>query len=633
MLDCRRDRLDYGEQLKPPSGYRLDRAIAATYSADLGTLLSIPVALVYAQTMEGDLTGARFQLLEAIKQFSCRVRVYHQAGQLHVPAKLNWLYAHLEEALVPILPDDAFTAFHPKVWVIRFAPDEEDDTSGDAGGLPNRFRLLVLSRNLTFDRSWDVAASLEGEPGTSVLSGNKPLVDFLRWLDSQQPIEWFEGFVEELARVEFATPGPFDRHAFHPLGIPGHVASPVASVKSKRTVVLSPFLDATAVNDLVEQTSGELNLFSQAHELAKLPAPLLEKLKSYHLSDLIVDGESIDAAEDGSADIQKQQLHAKVFVMRSEGETRWFLGSANATTAARTRNVEFMLELSGSSGKARIWRLLQNLIGEQEGDGPFVPFDAGDGGNIDPERDKKERLVRQFEYALLKSPINARVEPSENGKNFDLFLRFDLRGVPRREEFRVLVQPFNVKSKPDPAALMPGEIQEVTFLNLGEVELSRFLQFRIEDREEQAYHEFLLRIEIANLPTDRLDNILRRIIDSSDKFFEYLRFLLADEITKEDLLDVGGEEAMISSPDDESDHGWQINLPIYEQLLVVASRNPLKLRDVDELIGHLAETEPAEVEAGEVDSGGTPVIPEAFLSFWEAFRHLIPKEAKTTPPN
>src|SRR4051794_34374684 len=124
MLDCKRNRLDYGELLKPPEGYRLDRAVAATYSADLGTLLSIPVALVYAQTMEGDISDARFQLLDAIKQFSSRVKIYHQKGQLHKPAKLNWLYAYLEDALAPILPADAFASFHPKLWVIRYSPAE-----------------------------------------------------------------------------------------------------------------------------------------------------------------------------------------------------------------------------------------------------------------------------------------------------------------------------------------------------------------------------------------------------------------------------------------------------------------------------------------------------------------------------
>jgi hypothetical protein len=218
------------------------------------------------------------------------------------------------------------------------------------------------------------------------------------------------------------------------------------------------------------------------------------------------------------------------------------------------------------------------------------------------------------------------VEPSENGKNFDLHLKLDLTGVPKRDDTKVLVQPFNVKSKPDPARLNPGEVQEIVFQNLGEVELSRFLHFRIEGSDDQAHHEFLFRIEIDNLPKDRLENILRRIIDSTDKFFEYLRFLLADDVTKEDLLAMGEEDPPPSSSGDEVIDGWHANLPIYEQLLVVASRSPHKLGEVDELIRHLAST-----QAADADEDADPtVIPEAFLSFWEAFRNLIP-EKETKP--
>ncbi len=622
MLDCRRDRLDYGEQLQPPPGYRLDRAVAATYSADLGALLSIPVALVYSQTMEGDLTGARFQLLKAIEEFSSRVRVYYQEGQLHVPQKLNWLYAHLEDVLAPILPDDPFTAFHPKVWVIRFVPDEGQEDNETARR--PRFRVIVLSRNLTFDRSWDIAATLDGEVGRGTQVINRPIVDFIRWLHEQRPIDWVEGFLDELGRVEFQTPEGFDQHFFHPMGITGYGKSPLDGLESKRTVVLSPFLSEKTITGLLERTRSDLHLFSRAHELAKLPVDLLKRFQSYALSDLIVEGEATEAAEDGSVDVKEQQLHAKMFVLGSGKETLWFLGSANATEAARERNVEMMLELRGVSTNLRIDRLLSELLGEKEGDGPFLPFTPEEGGKADAKVTRQDAEARRFEHALLKAPVSAKVEPSENGKTFDLFLELDLRGVPGSDLLQAKVLPFNVKSKPSPVELRPGTTQEIVFRNLGEVELSRFLHFRIEGSDE-AYHEFLVRIEIANLPANRLENILRRLIDSSDKFFEYLRFLLADEVTKEDLLATGEDETNKESHEEAVD-GWQANLPIYEQLLVVASRDPRRLAEVDEIIRHLSNAKNEEAEPGE-----TSIIPEAFLSFWEAFRDLIPKkEGKVT---
>src|SRR5690242_4514381 len=120
MLDYKKDRLDYGEQLIPPSGYRLNRAVAATYSLDLSTLLSIPVALFYAQTLEGIESGERVQLLESIQRCPEVLRIYHQAGRIHVPRNQNRLYGLLEDCVVGVLPKDENSSFHPKVLMLRY---------------------------------------------------------------------------------------------------------------------------------------------------------------------------------------------------------------------------------------------------------------------------------------------------------------------------------------------------------------------------------------------------------------------------------------------------------------------------------------------------------------------------------
>jgi len=147
MLDYKRNRLDYGEMLIPPQGYRLAKAMAATYSLDLNTLLSIPIALFYAQTLEGTVEGERIQLLEAIQRCPDVLRIYHQRGKIQVPRNQNRLYGLLEDCVVGVLPRGADSSFHPKVWILRF---EADDA-------PVKYRLIVLSRNLTYDRSWDIA--------------------------------------------------------------------------------------------------------------------------------------------------------------------------------------------------------------------------------------------------------------------------------------------------------------------------------------------------------------------------------------------------------------------------------------------------------------------------------------------
>ena len=567
MLDCKTNRLDYGELLCPPSGFQLDQAIATTYSADLATLLSIPVALVYAQTLEGDLTGARFQLLEAIKQFSTRVKVYHQAGQLHIPTKLNWLYAHLEDALEAVTPDDAFTAFHPKVWIIRYTPIEDSQDS------PNHFRIIVLSRNLTFDRSWDVAACLDGKPSGSRKEDNAPLVDFVNWLHELSPIANVETFLSELGKVDFEAPQPFLMHLFHPIGIGGKSVNPVALQEAKNTFVMSPFLHPDAIKQLRANTRNQFHLFSERRELERMAIKSLDGCQCYHLQECIVDGEHRELSEDGHDDIQQQNLHAKLFLFERDKETRWFLGSANATQAAVKKNVEFLLELRGSSPALRIRRRLKELLGDAKNEGVFIPFSPEHGGADQDEALQQQSAHRRFEYALLKANISAKVLPAENKKNYDLHIELNLKDLPASGNFRLTVQPFNIKSNLDAIQLSPGKTDHIVFRNLAEVELSRFLHFSIAGKGGELQHQFLLKIDIQDLPEDRLENILKKIIDSQDKFFEYLRFLLAEDITKEDLLSTG-EDPIHIFHSDESGSDWHVNLPIYEQLLIAASRSP-----------------------------------------------------------
>lgn len=625
MLDCKRDRLDYGQLLIPPSGYRFENAIAASYSADLGTLLSIPVALVYAQTLEGDLSGEKLQLLEAIKQFSQRVRVYHQAGQIHVPSKLNGLYAHLEDALTPILPDTAFSAFHPKVWVIRFTPEGDDDHHK----APVKYRVIVLSRNLTYDRSWDVAASLDGEVGAAIQVKNRPLIDFVEWLNRKDSTPWADQFIDELVRTVFETPEGFDEHFFHPTGITGHLKSPIDQHDSQRTLVLSPFLDEKTVEMLRAHTKkrSSVDLFSEPHEFAKVPKSLLKRIYCHSLSPLVIDSELSENNDTDAEAPCAQKLHAKTFIFKTAtNETRWFLGSANATQAAMHKNVEFMVELRSALPRARIAQTLKELTGGNEGNGPFIDFDPDLIEAKAPPQSNEQIAARQFEHTLMSSKIEASVSAAENGLHWDLSLSFDLSELTPQRGLKLSVRPFNIKSPPQAQVLSPGQTTHCIFKNISELELSRFLQFRIEGRDGNAHHEFLYRIEIENLPEGRLENIFRKIVNSQDKFFEYLRLLLAEDITKEDLLS-GSDDKTTQGYDDDNAEQWLMDLPIYEQLLLIASRNPRKLIEVDKVIQDLS---PKANETQEASVTGA-IIPNDFLYFWDVFRNLIPASKSPKP--
>ena len=72
MLNPKEHRLDYGDKLRPPIGFELSYALATSFSVELDTLLTLPVAMCFDNTLEGNLQGEKLALLEAISQLKGR---------------------------------------------------------------------------------------------------------------------------------------------------------------------------------------------------------------------------------------------------------------------------------------------------------------------------------------------------------------------------------------------------------------------------------------------------------------------------------------------------------------------------------------------------------------------------------
>ncbi len=607
MLDYKKNRLDYGEQLIPPTGYRLKRAVAATYSLDLNTLLSIPVALFYAQTLEGIEGGERVQLLEAIQRCPEVLRIYHQAGKIHVPRHQNRLYGLLEDCVVGVPPRDVDSSFHPKVWVLRYEPEQG----------PARYRLVVLSRNLTYDRSWDIAATLDGDVSDQPQERNAPLLAFTRHLLSHETFDGAEAFLRDLSRVEFSPPHGFNGNfRFHPIGVEGH-RNPVERQKGEQLICVFPFVHDAALSRLRDNVSGERWLFGRKEELKRLKAHTLDGINAYALSDLVVDGEALSAAEDGEGELLEQNLHAKLFVYKRHTRGNvWFLGSANATKAAFERNVEFLLELRGSGEAVQFDRLLDDLLGPDRDAGVFERFVPPEESLDDAAEQALERRVRRLEFDLLNRLEVTRAElvRSPNSTNYDLLLSLRTDGIAWAD-LEVRLAPFN--SDHTPQVLPQDGPVELRFENINESNLSRFLRFEILQGKE-CQRAFLMKIEIAGMPAGRVSTIVRGIVSDREKFFEYLRFLLADDFDKD--ADGGGKGGAKGAGKDD-DGAWVVQSPIFEQLLVTASRRPKRLKDIDDLITQL-------LDGGE---DGKEIVPQEFLEFWRAFRGATARPEEVSP--
>ncbi len=346
--------------LEPPEDHRLDHAIGTTFTLDLLALLRVPLA---ATTLpwsgpDGGRVENPFALLAALRQNAARISLYCHAGMTKVPAGEVPLLAFLEDCVHPVTPPRPEGVFHPKMWLLRFAPLDEDE--------PVLYRLVVLSRNLTFDRSWDTAVTFDGRllDRQRGLAENRPLAAFIGALPGMAERAGTElptvaadrarMMGEEVRRVRWETPEGFDTFTFHPIGHGGKPSWPVTGFH--RLLVISPFTSETAIRRLRAEASQELSIVSRFETLAALDPALLEDIDSVDVFDELsaaVDGDGQLDSDKGGGDGTEEPLgdlmglHAKVFVGKRGRRAVVFVGSANATEAAFEHNVEFVVDSRG----------------------------------------------------------------------------------------------------------------------------------------------------------------------------------------------------------------------------------------------------------------------------------------------
>ncbi|HBN9984846.1 TPA: phospholipase D family protein [Pseudomonas aeruginosa] len=569
MLNPHADRIDYGDKLTAPEGFTLSHAVATTYSLDLETLLCLPLALSFSCTPEGDLKADKLALLEAISQLKGKVKVFFQQGCIKVPRQFNLLFSLLEPLLVPQVPTQAFSAFHPKLWLLRFIDQ----------GKRVRYRLLVMSRNMTFDRSWDLAVALEGELTGARSDDNQGLVALLKAL--MPGAEDFRSelalLAKELARVTWDRPDGFSALGTLP-GQPGQ--SPLLSCPKADTVmVMSPFLHADALEQLGQGRTRRW-LFSRAQELDRLGQERLQGWECYALNPRLID------AEDELSHARAQDLHAKMVVLQEGPVSHWHVGSANATRAAlggigaQPRNTEFMLRLSSSNARQSAQQLRAELLGgEQEPNGVFVPHGFG-GLSLQPEQ-PTEACLRRLLYRLIDADWCMRAVADANG-TYTCFIECPPEVLEAEGNWVIEAQPL-VSGQPQ--VLAPRLMWEGMEL----AQVSAFLILRVLTGAEVASEQLIkLRLEIDG-GDNREQHITTTLIDSPHKLLAYLHRLLSP--THAHQFDTRARDGAGNGSDADSLIGQMLGGPLHEALLRCAARQPQKLQRIDDILAKLADTE------------------------------------------
>ncbi|NYS60707.1 hypothetical protein [Vreelandella salicampi] len=600
MLNPKAERVDYGWELRPPEGYELDSAIAATYTLELDALLSVPVALCFHDTLEGEIQGERLALLEAVGQLNGRLKVFYQAGKIKLPGSYNRLFALLEPWLQPVMPGNvAYSSFHPKFWLLRYTAPKR----------PVRYRLIVLSRNLTFDRSWDLALSMDGEVSReSLYSTHQGWDDLVRGLLLLDPsFEPGKVIRKELNRIKWRPPDNF-RDPRILAGGPGY-GQPLDILNPNDSIlVVSPFLKDSvggvgALDELAQRApEGNRWLLSRGEELDEIGPEKLVEWSCFSINSDVVDGE--ERLEMG---IAKQNLHGKLIVVE-RGKRRqtchWHLGSANATAAALghagtdPRNTELMVRLTGQSALMGPAALLEQWIDKHNpGNGLFVEHQFDERQESEGESDRD--LFRVLSFGLIKADwiLTAR-EAESDSTLFELELSIDempslqaglsveVGLLPVRESYRPLDD-------------------HISWNNLNINQLSAFLAVRITSHASSETEHLVIQTDL-NLPTgtDRERRIIEQLVDTEDKFLNYIRLLLQRHPDKNEWFGFdgsGGQTGTLGTLFGDS--------PVFEQLMFAAARDTEILERIQKMIDRL--------------KGTSVPIPERFEQLW---RHFVPKK-------
>ena len=594
MMLSPNNRSVYTDALTPPAGFVLDRAVAATFSLDLTTLLSVPLQLILQSTEERDeLMRDPIALYEGLQRATKRVHVFAQHGRIQVPRQHHLLFSLLEPVITEVAAPNG-GAFHPKLWVMRFVAQD---------GAQVQHRLLLSSKNLTADRCWDVALTLDGIAGATEQPNGVAIASFLEQLPGLATtnfgsVEAYQPFVDEVRRVDWELPDGFEGLKFHVLGFGGKGWRPE---KNRRLVVISPFVRPKALEMLAKTSELPVAVVSRSESLAELNGET-----PFRDAYVLHDAAETEDGEDDSGDRKEIGLHAKVYMYQSGQRTHLAVGSANATDAALTarNNVEILAELHGPTW--RVGSVLKFLDADVDSGlrQYLVPWSPDDAAEVDAAARANEKALETARDVLLAGELA--LDCQKDGEDWVLALMaanpVDLRALKAARAWPVTVG----SEKAEDVSVLSLEAR-VTMPAQAISSLTSLIAIRLEQGGESL--SFSLNLPVTGMPEERDQAILRSVVKNRQGFLRYLLMLLAG---LGDGADVGAVARAFGSGNNSAATTAFDDVPLLEELVRAFSRDPSRLAKISRLVDDIRDD-------GETDD----ILPEGFEAFWQVFREAI----------
>ena len=565
--------LIYGEQLVS-DGCKVDFAVGLTYSLNLEAMLTIPLAFGDLGELGSSVKQSPAFLLEGIRRSGDKIALFCNKGGIHVPGETRTVYSLLESSIFEVQDgNDIFSNFHPKIWLVK-----ETDKEGEEW-----LKLSVMSRNLDFSTCLDICCSIRGHIGKHRsqrgAEKHKPLKEMLLWLSAYAPkakaekVCWLAELLDYVDRFKLEVPFQTENaernedegYDFFPFVYGKEEFSPYSSFLHKhlpgdRILVVSPFIDITTLSWLTSRKkdynyeSKNSILITRKEYVTQEAFDLFEQI--WVPNDTMIDNTTANV-----------DLHAKMYlIQRLTGDDlgyTLYLGSANATVSAFTKNVEFLLRLHYKrTTNDRIKELLEEITGEHR----FVVMDAPnpEASNTRPSNEKELALKRAV--GCLRKAV---IKPSSKEGLYDIDL--SVRG---KYEGDIQIRPLQCKALWQPISNL------VEFKELSAHLLSEFYVIRI-PCEDDKFMELVAKVKTSGMPSNRDEAIYQSIVTKKEELLDYVAFMLSDrpsefffeqQVMKENSKYADGSAAQ------------SVTMPLYEQLLRTASTNPEQITEVQKFI-------------------------------------------------
>ena len=593
----------YGDLLASP-GYDVDFAVGTTYSLDLKAMLIVPYSLGAFGDLSNGIKSSPLFLLESIRRSSDKFALFCHRGGIHSPKELQSFYSLLEDSIFEVVNKESpLSNFHPKMWLIKEVNHENKNDK--------QLKVIILSKNMDFDNNIDVVVSLTGKIDmtrnrknyrhTSLSDFVLTLSDYI-YLKGDKNRAYKKQKVEEMAddllhvsrfEVDENRFEP-DEYEFIPFfqgeNLNDRVVYP-DSFQGQSMMVISPFIDEKTISDLNSRVgkNGRNVLVTRYGYVSPNIFDYYNRENGavYIVNDQMINNEYVPI-----------DLHAKTYFVswpKNESGYYIYLGSANATYSAFHKNTELLVRLKLKNGQLLFDNFEKEFLQIDEQKGESLLYEQLKEANEHCEAHEYSPLEK-YTRKLLCSNFKATVTPNSQGL-YDVLVKAPIK----KETFSLSISPLQMPT------FVEHLEQEVVFKNIPLSKLSEF--YLIKGTNDGESIEEVIKIPTKGIPEERNAEIFRSIVDSRDKFYNYISFMLCDDPEEyffelEQLAKQLKGEGCSSSP--------AMTGRIYEQMLKISASNPEQLNNLEDVLRIVKNQSFA----------------QDFLDLYAQFQAIIPKLKK-----